>query len=162
MKKKKAYYIYSFFICVLSIINIIINISPLKYAIYVYNVVRRDYDIGLYIYGIVMAISLVIIILNIIGMWLYKKDKKVKISIVISIFSIIFLLFIFIQAIYFINSTINLLNQYEGSTASHLYVHYLQLAFSAICIILEIFKLVIISKFARKPKENAVKPDEVK
>ena len=78
MKKKKAYYIYSFFICVLSIINIIINISPLKYAIYVYNVVRRDYDIGLYIYGIVMAISLVIIILNIIGMWLYKKDKKVK------------------------------------------------------------------------------------
>ncbi len=143
---KKSYYILSFFICLLLIVNIIINIPLLKSVMYGYDVSKRDYDIGLYIYVIVMVVCLVAIILNVIGIWLYKKNKKTKFRFVLIILSIIFLLFLFIQAIYAIKSTINLLNQYEGSTAPHLYVHILQLIFSFISICLEGVKLVIINK----------------
>ena len=157
MKKKKVYYIYSLFICLLLIINIIINIPLLKSIIYGYDAVKRDYDIELYVYVIVMVVCLAIIILNIIGMWLYKKDKKSKLSIVLITLSIILLVFLSIQAIYTINSTINLLNQYEGSKAPHLYVHILQLVFSVIGIIIEIIKFFIVYKLVQNPKENVDK-----
>ena len=60
------------------IIIIAINISPLASQVYFYNISNAKYDINVYIYILIMGLSLIVSLLDIIGIKLFLNQIRKK------------------------------------------------------------------------------------
>ena len=65
------------------IIIIAINISPLASQVYFYNISNAKYDINVYIYILIMGLSLIVSLLDIIGIKLFLNPNKKKINVIL-------------------------------------------------------------------------------